>query len=45
MRDERSGLALLDDLAAMHHCDPVGDPAHYLDVVADEQRGEAAFLL
>ena len=29
--------ALLDDLAALHHADPVGDAAHDAQVVADEQ--------
>ena len=30
--------ALLDDLAALHDADPVGDPAHDAKVMGDEQK-------
>lgn len=31
------GIALLDDLAAVHHGDPVADVADHVEVVRDEQ--------
>jgi hypothetical protein len=32
------GRALLDDLAVLHHADPVGEAAHDAEVVGDEQQ-------
>ena len=37
--------ALLDDLAEVHHRDPVGDVAHDRQVVGDEDVGEAELVL
>ena len=39
------GRAGLDDLAAVHDADPVGDLAHDAEVVGNEQHGHAALLL
>ena len=39
------GLALLDDLAAIHNDDVVRDIADRLDVMADEHHGQAELLL
>ena len=38
------GLALLDDLAAIHNDDVVRDIADRLDVMADEHHGQAELL-
>ena len=38
--EHQPGWAVLDDLAAVHHHDPVGHLQHRPDVVADEQHGE-----
>ena len=40
-----STVALLDDLAVLHHADPVGDLAHDAEVVGDEQKRHAEPLL
>src|SRR5690606_23065554 len=31
------GVAGLDDLAGLHHCDRIAEPLHYRQVVGDEQ--------
>ena len=38
-------VVLLDDLAVLHHADPVGDLAHDVEVVGDEQHGHAEAAL
>ena len=40
-----AGLGHLDDLAEVHHRDPVADALHHRQVVGDEQVGQAQLLL
>ncbi len=42
---KRVAVGQFDDLAQVHHRDPVGDVAHHRQVVADEQVGQAELLL
>ncbi len=39
MVEDLMGVAALDDLAAMHHADPLGHFAHDAEIVGDEQHG------
>ncbi len=34
------GGALLDNLARLHHADPVGDPPHHPQIMGDEQQAQ-----
>ena len=45
LAEDALDLALLDDLAVLHHADPVGDLAHDAEVVGDEQKRHAEPLL
>jgi len=38
-RENLFGLALFNNLAALHHKNPIGDRAHDAKVVTDEQIG------
>ena len=41
---DRLGRTLGDDAALRHHDDPVGDVAHHVHVVLDEEHGHAEVL-
>ena len=43
--EQRTGFALLDDLAVLHDVDPVGEPAHDAKIVGDEEHGHALVVL
>ena len=38
-------IALLDDLAFLHHAYPLRDPAHNAEIVGDEEKRHAEALL
>ena len=40
-RVDHALLGDLDDLAEIHHRDPVGDVLHHAEIMGDEQIGEA----
>ncbi|KWU68193.1 hypothetical protein AWW71_29380 [Bacillus cereus] len=39
--EELLAAAHLDDLAQVHHRDPIGDVAHHTEVVGDEEIGQS----